>query len=278
MENEVNLDLVACMWGMLHNCIVTETSGQNEAVAAIILAAGKSTRMGLDTPKVALEVAGKPLVAHVADTLTAAGIVEIIAVVSEWTKPYLQQMNRGFTYACQPEPLGTGDATKCGLDKVRESTQTVVVACGDSPLFTAQTVRRLLDEHRQSGAVVTLTSCELDAPSGYGRIVRNDDGDIVGIVEEKRASVAERAIREVNGGLYAFECSWLREAVQSADYHDKEFVLTEVLDLAARQGRRLTAIPVSSLEIGGVNTPGELEKAERLLSIERIHRDGRTDS
>lgn len=234
--------------------------------------------MGLETPKVALEMAGKPLVAHVAQTLLQANICTLIAVVSDWTRPYLEAMNLGFIFARQPDPRGTGDATRIGVLALDDSVETVVVACGDSPLFGTETVFRLLDEHEKHAAAVTLTSCELDNPAGYGRIVRGPKGLVTGIIEEKQASECVRAIREVNGGLYAFNREWLKKVLQKVEYSDREFVLTEVVSIAVNEGRTIAVVPVSSLEIGGVNTPEELNAAERLLTSERKPSNGRADS
>lgn len=220
--------------------------------------------MGSDIPKVMLEVAGRPMVAQVADTLRAAGADPICVIVPAGNSPVRALLGQSVSYAAQEYPTGTGDAVAAAQAAVGDAAH-LLVACGDSPLFRQDTVRRLMCEHIRGDSVATLTTATLDNPSGYGRIVRDHDGQIAGVVEEAVASPEEKRIAEVNGGLYAFRAAWLWGNLARPAERMQEFVLTEVISRAVEQRLPVLSTRCGSDEVAGVNTPEQLEAASRIL-------------
>ncbi|BCW97805.1 MAG: hypothetical protein KatS3mg024_0632 [Armatimonadota bacterium] len=237
--------------------------------SAAVLAAGRGSRMGGDIPKVLLPVAGRPIVERVCSLLLSAGVSPLCVVVSPQTlEPVRRAVGADVLFALQPEPRGSGDAVLCAAPLLREARQDVLVACGDSPLFTLRTLRSLMQTHREREAAITLATAILDDPSGYGRIIRKEPGGPVrGIVEERDADPALRAIREVNGGLYALKAAFLWPALEeaAARVRDGEFVLTELVGLAVQRNLRVEAVQCPAEEVAGVNTPQELELASEVL-------------
>lgn len=222
--------------------------------------------MGGGVPKVLRLVAGRPMVSIVVGILRDAGVSPICVVVGSHSADVREALGPGVLYAVQQEPKGSGDAAAAAASVLEGlGIEDTIVACGDSPLFSVETVRRLLDEHRRSGAVVTLTSALLDDPRGYGRIIRNQAGGVAAIVEEAEASEAVRATREVNGGLYAFKSKWLWSSLAAADAGPDEFVLTQIVQDAASSGKHVAAVECDPAEVAGVNTPEQLLAAERTL-------------
>ena len=238
--------------------------------AGLVLAAGKGTRFASETgqsfPKVLRPVLGRPMVAYVLDALRGAGIEEITLVVGFGADEVVREVGPSVSYVLQPEQKGSGHAVACVRDAFRDFDGGLIVMCGDSPLFTAQSVRRIADEHTRTEAAVTLASTVLDDPLGYGRIVRNTDGAIVGIVEEKCASAAEKAIREVNGGAYAFDTRWLFGNIDKMALNEAgEYNLTDMVRVAIEQRRRVSAVQCASREVLGVNNPEQLVAVEEIL-------------
>lgn len=238
------------------------------APVAVILAAGKGVRMKSEMPKVLHPVAGLPMVMHVVRAARSAGVQRLIAVVGHGRQQIAQRLQaEGLEFAVQEQQLGTGHALMQVRGLVGEG-ETVLVLCGDTPLLRGETLRRLLEEHRQSGADASvLTSC-LEDPRGYGRIVRNAGGDLVRIVEEKDASAEERAIREVNAGIYCFCSTPLFQALDSLspDNAQGEYYLTDVLPWFLAQGLRVaTVLHPDAEEILGINDRVQLAQAEQVL-------------
>ncbi|MHB0913525.1 MAG: NTP transferase domain-containing protein [Armatimonadota bacterium] len=228
---------------------------------AVVLAAGKGSRMGAGVPKVLIPLCGRPMVLWVLDLLADAGIPRPVVVVSG--DAVREAVGERATFAVQPEQRGSGHAVLCAKEIARGS-RYLVVACGDSPLFRPETLRSLMSAI--PGAAVGLVSAELPDPSGYGRILRSPAGEVAGVVEEKLATDTERRIREINGGLYAFDAEWLWENLHLMRENEAgEYCLTEMVDIAVRQGRRVIAVPAQPDEVLGVNTPAELAAAEGVL-------------
>ncbi len=272
-------DLAVCLQTSHNPSVDSEVA--SDRFVGVVLAAGRGSRMASDTPKVLLPVAGRPLVEWVLDCLSGAGVRDICVVVPQDSVEIRAVLGSRVEYAVQAEPTGTADAARCALRVLDPQTEHIVLACGDSPLFLPATVAALEEEHLRAGAAVTLTSAILDNPTGYGRIVRSNDGVIVRVCEEKQAGQSERKLKEVNGGLYAFEVAWLRaqleerlgpERIQGASSCSdvqsvSEFVLTRVVEMAVPGQRAVASVSCDPEEIGGVNTPEELARAERTLAV-----------
>ena len=219
--------------------------------AVIVLAAGQGTRMKSDLPKVCHPVAGLSMIGH---ALRAAGALEpkrLVAVVRHQRELVVAEVERvapGAFIADQDEIPGTGRAVLCALEALVEADGpiegTVVVTSGDVPMLAADTLHDLVEAHESERRAVTVLSTIAPDPTGYGRIVRGEDGRASRIVEEKDASEAERAIREVNAGVYAFDGAFLHRTLLGVgtDNAQGEVYLTDVLAAAAPAGRTADAL------------------------------------
>jgi bifunctional UDP-N-acetylglucosamine pyrophosphorylase/glucosamine-1-phosphate N-acetyltransferase len=245
-------------------------------VAAVVLAAGMGKRMNSDLAKVLHEMAGKPLLGHVLDTLDELGVARVVAVIG-YQRERVEAAFAGrprLEWAIQAEQRGTGHACMMAEPVLRGFPGTVLVVCGDTPLLTAQTLHKLLERHARSRAQVTVLSMRLPDPTGYGRIVRTADGEgIERIVEEKDASPAEKTLDEVNSGIYAFDHAALTGVLGSltADNSQGEYYLTDTVALLCARGAKAAVwCAQDARELLGINTPDQLAEAERAwLSMQR---------
>jgi bifunctional UDP-N-acetylglucosamine pyrophosphorylase/glucosamine-1-phosphate N-acetyltransferase len=232
--------------------------------SAIILAAGEGTRMKSDRPKVLHEIAGRALVTWVVDAAIEAGATRCLVVVGHGRDAVEDELRARFgdevEMVLQPEQRGTGDAVRCAIDADGSLQGRVVVLYGDCPLIPPELLGRLVD--RSAEADVGLVTASLADPSGYGRIVRSEDGDVQKIVEDRDCSADERAISEVNPGLYAFEAGFLRTAISrlTPDNAQGQLYLTDVVELAANASK-VVAVPGDMNELTGVNTQRDLAVA-----------------
>jgi bifunctional UDP-N-acetylglucosamine pyrophosphorylase/glucosamine-1-phosphate N-acetyltransferase len=240
--------------------------------AAVVLAAGQGTRMKSPLPKVLHRVAGRTMIDRVVSGLESAGIAEIVVVVGFGRRAVEEELRSTHPRAVpveQAEQLGTGHAVRCALPALDERARTVGVFSGDTPLLTAATVHGLMREHLGRAAALTLLTAELDDPDGYGRVIRSPDGRVERIVEQKDASPAERAVREINAGAYIFTQPDLRTALEGVRTGNAqgEYYLTDAVGLLCEQGRTVAAViaPGDAFEVLGVNTLEQLLQAERLL-------------
>ncbi|MCX6377291.1 MAG: NTP transferase domain-containing protein [Armatimonadetes bacterium] len=232
---------------------------------AVILAAGKGTRMGSDLPKVLLSLAGRPVLAHILDSLAQVGITRPVVVIGTGGELVRGTLGDCCIYAVQEEQLGSGHAVMCARDATQDA-DNILVMCGDSPLFRVETIRSVMEAHLRERATITLVSAILDDPRGYGRVLRGPGGEVSGIVEEKLATEEQKAIGEINGGLYAFDAPWLWENIGLMRRNEAgEYCLTEMVEIAISQGCRVIAVSASPDEVAGINTPDQLLAAERVL-------------
>ena len=243
-------------------------------LAGLVLAAGKGSRFASEShepfPKVLRLVLGRPMVCYVLDALRGAGIKDITLIVGFGAKQVTSEVGTGVKYVLQTEQKGSGHAVACAKDALREFDGSLIIMCGDSPLFTAETVRRISEQHARTHAVATLATAILDDPFGYGRIVRNPSGAIAGIVEEKCADSNEKAIREVNGGAYAFDARWLFDNIDQMTINSAgEYNLTDMIRVAVEQKQTISAVQCDPIELLGVNTPDQLATVEELLRSRR---------
>lgn len=248
------------------------------SVSAIILAAGKGTRMKSDLPKVAHGCAGRTIVEWVTRACAHAGCARIVTVVG-----YQQEVVRNILtratptgaqveFAVQEEQHGTGHAVVCAeplfAREASEPGHAVFVLAGDGPLIRAQTLRTLLDRHRSTGAAATLATAVIDDPAGYGRIVRDAQGRFTGIVEQKNATPEQLKVREVNPSYYCFDAMMLFNALRRVQRNrvSGEYYITDVPALLMEEGRRVEVIDaVPPEDVLSINTPEQLAEVERIL-------------
>jgi len=239
------------------------------APTVVILAAGQGTRMRSRTPKVLHDLCGWPMIAWPVAAALAAGAGKVI-VVDGPQRPLDGRLPEGVELAVQPEANGTGGAVQAAAGQLGD--EPVLVLSGDVPLVTAEALAALLEAHAADGAQATVASMELDDPTGYGRVVRREDGSVARVVETKVAGDAteeELSIREVNAGVYAFDGAALKQALQrlTPDNAQGELYLPAALDLLDRVGAQRLDDPTLLL---GVNDRVDLARV-RALAQARIH-------
>ena len=236
-------------------------------IAAILLAAGDGTRMLSKIPKVIHSLYGKPLINHVLDAVRGAGIHRIIAVVGYRSDLVKNQLGPTVETVVQRSLKGTGHAVQQALPRLNRFRGDIVVLYGDTPLLTSQTVRGLMDTHRREKAACTLLTASLKEPTGYGRIIRDQTGRIVRIVEDADASQAERAIEEINVGAYCFGAQALRSAIrQIKPAPNGEYYLTDAVSALVKTGAPLASAPTRSVgEFLGINTRADLARVQTIM-------------
>jgi bifunctional UDP-N-acetylglucosamine pyrophosphorylase/glucosamine-1-phosphate N-acetyltransferase/UDP-N-acetylglucosamine pyrophosphorylase len=239
----------------------------NVPAMAVVLAAGKGTRMRSELPKVLVPVAGRPMVRYVIDALKAVGVGRIVVVVgyrSELVRQELQGV-AAVEFVDQTEQLGTGHAVMMSRSALAEHDGPVVVVAGDSPMLQADSVATLLTEFHKRHAACLLGTIRRDDPHGYGRIVRNDAGEFIGIVEEKDATPEQKAIREINVSTYVFNSSDLLWALDRlrADNSQREYYITDCPGILLAAGKRVAALDVlKPCEALSINSVDELAVVE----------------
>ena len=235
---------------------------------AIILAAGKGTRMKSDLYKVLHPVCGKAMVQHVVDQLNACNIDKMIAVVGHGAEKVQEQLGSDVSYVLQEKQLGTGHAVLQAENLLRNQVGTTVVVCGDTPLLTKETMQALIEEHESKKAKVTVLTADATDPTGYGRIIRSKEGTVEKIVEHKDATNGERLISEINTGTYCFDNEALFEALKNVnnDNVQGEYYLPDVIEILKEQGEVIAAYQTPDFhETIGVNDRVALSEAEAVM-------------
>lgn len=235
---------------------------------AVVLAAGQGTRMKSQRHKVLHPVCGKPMIFHVLDNLRQAGVERTLVVVGMRADQVREALGEQTEYVYQEEQLGTGHAVMQAIPRLRGFHGTTLIGYGDTPLISAETVRALLTAHAEKQAAATVLTAVLEQPAGYGRIVRDDEGRVLRIVEEKDATAEEKAITEVNSGIYCFRNDVLLRALSHLDNRNAqgEYYLTDCLAIIRGMGLPVEAFPVDNPEeILGVNDRVQLAAVERIL-------------
>lgn len=241
---------------------------------AIVLAAGEGTRMKSRLPKVAHRVLGVPLVEHVVDAARAAGIDRIV-VVTGHNAEIVEALLDGVEFARQEEQAGTGHAVMCALDATGPLTGPVVVLAGDVPLIRPETIARLVEAQAVSGAACVLLSAEFADPAGYGRVVRDPDGRVAAIVEDRDLEPEQRSIRECNVGLYCFDGAALGMHLRGlgTDNAQGEYYLTDLVALLVSAGLGVEAVVSDDTdESRGVNSRVQLAEVSCALQKRINHR------
>lgn len=239
-----------------------------EKLRAVILAAGKGTRMKSDLPKVVHTIEGKCLVDYAIEAAMGAGANDICLVVGYKHEVVRESiMHKDVRFALQEEQLGTGHAVKCAKDFLEEDGQTLILF-GDTPLITAETLNRLNDYHREKGNAVTVLSAMVDDPTGYGRIIRDADGNFAKSVEHKDANETELMSHEINSGMYIFETKELKEALEKIlpNNAQGEYYLPDTLAIIKEKGLAVDAFALENPEdITGVNDQEQLKAAAAVI-------------
>jgi UDP-N-acetylglucosamine pyrophosphorylase len=246
-------------------------------LAVVIMAAGKGTRMKYPSKaKVMYELLGKPMIHYVVDlayNLKADRVIVIVGYQSEVVKKYICISHPQIEIALQAEQLGTGHAVMQTETALKDFHGNVIVLSGDVPLLTAASMQRLIEHHFQTDAAATILTAHIDDPTGYGRMIRNNDGSVKKIVEQKDATEEERQMKEINSGIYIFNKKKLFNALQHITPHNvqKEYYLTDVFEYFWKNNWKVSALRASSVdEIRGINTIEQLQEAEK-IKLSEIH-------
>ena len=249
---------------------------------AVILAAGKGTRMKSKLYKVLHPVLGKPMVEHVVDQLDQIGVSRQIVIVGHGAEAVQDTLGTRVEYAVQEEQLGTGHAVQMAEAELAGKSGATLVVCGDTPLLTAETLEALLAHHEAQQAKVTVLTAIADDATGCGRVVRGEDGNVMKVVEHKDASEAELAINEINTGTYVFDNELLFDALKQVGNNNAqgEYYLPDVISIAKEAGEVVAAHTAPTFdETIGVNDRIALSQAEAIMrkrTNERLMREGVT--
>jgi bifunctional UDP-N-acetylglucosamine pyrophosphorylase/glucosamine-1-phosphate N-acetyltransferase len=243
-------------------------------LAVVILAAGQGTRMKSSKPKIMHEIAGLPLIGHALSTATALGAAHVIPVVrhqKDHITAYINAFYPSAIVAEQDEIPGTGRAVECGLAALPADFEgAVVVTSGDVPLLDVPTIEALLETHLDNKNAATILTTFLDDPTGYGRILRSNDGEFIEIVEQRDAKPAQLEIEEVNAGVYVFDAKSLREALAKVGTHNAqgEKYLTDVAALLIHENQKVEAVAIEDhWLVAGINDRVQLSEVAAELNF-----------
>lgn len=240
-----------------------------QGVVSLVLAAGKGTRMCSDQAKVLHPLCGRPMVQYVVEGARMIDSDRIIVIVGHQAEDVKQALREyPVEFVEQREQLGTGHAVLQTRPALDGFDGTVLILSGDTPLLRPYTLRLLVDHHRRRRAAVTVLTARMEDPFGLGRIVRNEQGQVIRIVEEKDATPEERLISEVNTGTYCFDCRALFEVLTAVKptNRQREYYLTDTIELLRVRGRLVDGcLAERTDETMGINTPDQLAQADRLM-------------
>jgi bifunctional UDP-N-acetylglucosamine pyrophosphorylase/glucosamine-1-phosphate N-acetyltransferase len=245
-------------------------------LAAIILAAGKGTRMKSERAKVTFPIADKPMVQRVVDTALAMKCERICLVVGylkETVISCLEEDDR-LEFIEQKEQLGTGHAVSITEAMFKNPEQDILILCGDVPLLTPQTVNRIYQEHLSSKAACTVLTAFLDDPGKYGRMLRDAEGKLCGIIEYKDANAEQRQIKEWNTGIYCFKAKEMFDALRNTSNQNQqgEFYLTDTIGILYKAGKTVASVVLEDLmEVSGVNSQEQLSELEDIY-VDKIRK------
>ncbi|MGX4644660.1 bifunctional UDP-N-acetylglucosamine diphosphorylase/glucosamine-1-phosphate N-acetyltransferase GlmU [Holzapfeliella sp. JNUCC 80] len=234
----------------------------------IILAAGQGTRMKSKRYKVLHEILGRSMVDHVLTQVEKLDPQNIVTVVGHGADEVKKALGDRTQYVLQAEQLGTGHAVMQASELLKDKTGSTIVANGDTPLLTAETFEKLFDSHQQLHAKATVLTAKAPNPSGYGRVIRNEDNEVIKIVEQKDASEAEKRIDEINTGVYCFDNQALFDALSQVtnDNAQNEYYITDVIEILKSQGEVISAYQMSDFdESMGVNDRLALSQATKVM-------------
>ena len=237
-------------------------------IAVIILAAGKSTRMKSESPKVLHRLCSRPLLGYVLDLVASLKPKQVVAVLGFKQDAVRKIIPKGVKIVIQKRLIGTADAVKAGLSALKGFKGTVLVLYGDTPLLKKETLKKLLDYHIKNNVDVTLLTAQLKKPAGYGRVIRDKYFSVCGVVEEREADEVEKDIREINTGIMAFKKEILDRNLKHIrpNNRKKEYYLTDIIGILAKKGCLVEAVKAENLqEALGINTGAELAGANYIM-------------
>lgn len=235
---------------------------------AIVLAAGQGTRMKSKKYKVLHPVLGRPMVQHVIDQLQTLQLKKVMTIVGHGAEQVKQQLGESSEFVLQEEQLGTGHAVKQAAPMIGNEQGVTLVVCGDTPLLTADTLAALFDQHIQSQAKATVLTTTITDPTGYGRVIRDADGNVAKIVEHKDATSDQLLVNEINTGTYCFDNELLFDALNkvSNDNAQGEYYLPDVIEILKQANETIAAYQTTDAdETIGVNDRVALAKAEKVM-------------
>lgn len=235
---------------------------------AIVLAAGQGTRMKSKLYKVLHPILGRPMIKYVLQALQPSNIDTLVTIVGHGADDVRKVIGNESEFALQEEQLGTAHAVMQAEQLLKGKKGTTMVVCGDTPLITSDTFRKLFEYHENTQSKATILTTEMDDPTGYGRIIRSANGDVEKIVEHKDANEDERAVKEVNTGTYCFDNEALFEALKKVNNNNaqNEYYLPDVIEILKQQGEKVSALKTEDPEETiGVNDRVALVNAEKIM-------------
>lgn len=248
-------------------------------IKSIILAAGKGTRMKSSTPKVLHTIFDKTLVDYVIEAVNKTELVdENFVIVGHQSERVEEHINRTYTNAktiLQSPQLGTGHAVSMALPFLKDFTGDIIILCGDTPLITEETLKEFINSHNDKKSDLTVMSAIFDNPTNYGRIVRNTDNTLNSIVEEKDATPEQKAIKEVNAGIYCLNWGKIKDAFGQLKTNNAqgEYYLTDIIKWANEQNLKVDAYTLKNNdEIFGINSKAHLAEASKILNQRIINK------
>lgn len=251
-------------------------------IKSIILAAGKGTRMKSETPKVLHTIFDKTLVEYVIDAVNKTGLVDenfvIVGHQAERVEDFIKNNYDNAKTVLQSPQLGTGHAVSMVLPYLNDFEGEVIILCGDTPLVTEETLKEFIESHHSKKSDLTVMSAIFENPTNYGRIIRNNDGSLNSIVEEKDASAEQKAVKEINAGIYCLNWAKIKPAFGQLKSNNAqgEYYLTDIVKWANEQSLKVDAyILKNNEEIFGINSKAHLAEASRMLNqrVIRKHLD-----
>ena len=248
-------------------------------LSVVILAAGLGTRMKSRRAKVLHELSGSPLITHVVRSANKLDPETILVVIGhqaeEVERVVLEAVGEKASFVVQAKQRGTGDAVESARSRLADSDSLLVVLYGDMPLIRTETLQKLIAHHGEAGAACSILSVEMQNPTGYGRIVRNEDGSFARIVEQRDATAEQKQIREINSGIYCFDARELFQALRLVKPANEqgEYYLTDVAEIILSRGGTVSVYRHDDpREVSGINTRAELAEFENLLRRSTIRR------
>ena len=242
---------------------------KEDKFCALILAAGKGTRMKSDLAKVLHVLNGKPLLHYSLAAAESAGAEKIVVIIGHQADKIRDDFpGRGCIFVEQKPLLGTGHAVLQAKNVLADYKGLTVILCGDVPLLKPATIKSLVDNHLAAKAVVSVLTTIPPSAQGYGRIVKDDKGNVLKIVEQKDATEEQKKIVEINTGIYCVDTKFLFSALGKVtnDNKQREYYLTDIVEIACREGQKVKSFIASDyIEVMGINTLEELSRAEKYL-------------